>query len=497
MKTSFKRTCAKVTAAALALAMVVGVVPAEAASKPALSASKVSIKVGATKKVTVKKAKAKKVTWSVNKAGKKVVKLSKASKKGVTIKGSKAGKATVTAKIKVGKKTYTKTVKVTVTKKKPSVDPTTAPTTAPTVAPTEAPTQAPEENSLKIDLSKDNEADATKGKESYRTNISFNADGSVSFVNTGNYNGGAFFKLNDEGAAEDLSEEGYKYIKAVVKTNGDDPENQEVFVKAKTASTGYWDGAEVIGKFEGADNVSDKKRVVYFEIGEDADLSEVAMIGVQTKNVSSTASGIIVYSIEFTDTMGETTIENDDAVVPTYRKITISADNEAAATKDNESYRTNIEFNEGGYVSFINTGNYNGGAFFKFNAEGTPEDLSESGYKYVRAVIKEKGDAPAAEEVFVKIKTDSTAYWNGAEVIGKFNGADNVTAEKRVVYFEIGEDADLSEVAMIGVQPKNADGVTMFSSICVYDIALTNTKGDEYVLNDDVVVPDAIPAPAN
>ena len=47
---------------------------------------------------------------------KKVVTLSKKKKNSVTIKGKKAGKTVLTAKIKVGKKTYKKTCKITVKK---------------------------------------------------------------------------------------------------------------------------------------------------------------------------------------------------------------------------------------------------------------------------------------------------------------------------------------------------------------------------------------------
>ena len=142
------------------------------AKKPKLSKSKVTITVGKTKKITVKKAKPKKTKWTVNKKGKKIVKLSKKKKKSVVIKGKKTGKATVTAKITVGKKTYKKKVKVTVKKKAsggggttptqnpgtgtptpkpgtptqnpgtPTKDPGTA-TDAPTNAPTDAPTNAP------------------------------------------------------------------------------------------------------------------------------------------------------------------------------------------------------------------------------------------------------------------------------------------------------------------------------------------------------------------
>lgn len=111
-----KKILAYTMAASLLLA---AATPAEAAKakKPSLSKSKVTITAGKTKKITVKKVKPKKTTWTVNKKGKKIVKLTKKTKKSVTIKALKKGKATVTAKIKVGKKTYKKTVKVTVKKK--------------------------------------------------------------------------------------------------------------------------------------------------------------------------------------------------------------------------------------------------------------------------------------------------------------------------------------------------------------------------------------------
>lgn len=83
--------------------------------KPKLSTTKVSIEQGAKKKVTVKNAK--KVTWKLTKAAKKVVSLSKKSKKGATIKGKAVGKATITVKMKYGKKTLTKKITVSVTKK--------------------------------------------------------------------------------------------------------------------------------------------------------------------------------------------------------------------------------------------------------------------------------------------------------------------------------------------------------------------------------------------
>ena len=107
MNKSLKRVI--VSAMALSLLVPAVLAPkAEAAAKPKLSAKSVKVIVGAKKKVTVKKVKAKKIkktTWSLPKKGKKIVSLSAKKKTGVTLKGQKAGKTTLTAKVKVGKKT--------------------------------------------------------------------------------------------------------------------------------------------------------------------------------------------------------------------------------------------------------------------------------------------------------------------------------------------------------------------------------------------------------
>lgn len=137
--------------------------------KPKLSTTKVAIAKGAKKKVTVKNAK--KVTWKLTKAAKKVVSLSKKSKKGATIKGKAVGKAKITVKMKYGKKTLTKKIAVTVTKKADTTKkatptpptnnnkatptpPTTSATPTPPAGPTEEPTEPPKPGykKLKVDL---------------------------------------------------------------------------------------------------------------------------------------------------------------------------------------------------------------------------------------------------------------------------------------------------------------------------------------------------------
>lgn len=115
-----KRQFRNIIVSAVALSMMIPAIAApeaQAAAKPKLKG--VSVQVGKTKKVTVKGVKAKKIketTWSLKKKGKKIISLSKKKKNSVTVKGKKAGSAKLTAKIKVGKKTYKKTCTVKVQK---------------------------------------------------------------------------------------------------------------------------------------------------------------------------------------------------------------------------------------------------------------------------------------------------------------------------------------------------------------------------------------------
>ncbi|MCR5202414.1 MAG: cellulase family glycosylhydrolase, partial [Lachnospiraceae bacterium] len=113
---------------ALALVITSGVLPQGASAKTKkvkLNKSKATIKVGKTVKLKVNNAPKKaKVKWSVNKKAVATV-----TKKGV-VKGKKAGKAKVTAKVtyKNGKKKVTKKLKCTVTVKKAASSSTATPT---------------------------------------------------------------------------------------------------------------------------------------------------------------------------------------------------------------------------------------------------------------------------------------------------------------------------------------------------------------------------------
>ena len=115
-----------------------------AASKVKLSKTKTTIYVGKTVTLKLKNNK-KKVKWTTS--NKKIATVSKKGK----VKGKKAGKVTITAKVR--KKKYK--CKITVKKKqtpkptiKPTEQPTTKPTETPTTKPVEQPTDGVEEPSL-------------------------------------------------------------------------------------------------------------------------------------------------------------------------------------------------------------------------------------------------------------------------------------------------------------------------------------------------------------
>lgn len=166
----FKKSASVVLACSLVLGLSVSSGDAaQAAKKPKLSSSKVTVSVGQTKIVKVKQTN-KKVKWSVKK-GKQCVTLTKMKKTSVGIKGKKAGTATVQAAVSGKKLTCKVTVKrgkticppntstasptptavsqatatpTTVPSTNPSATPTTVPSASPSLTPTEQPTATPE-----------------------------------------------------------------------------------------------------------------------------------------------------------------------------------------------------------------------------------------------------------------------------------------------------------------------------------------------------------------
>ncbi len=118
MRKSMKSILAKTLVVTLALSLGNVAAPdADAAKKPKLSVKKVTVTEKKSQKVKIKNVKAKKIKkLTVKSSKKKIATVKKNGKAAFTITGKKKGKATVTAKVKVGKKTTTLKVKVTVKK---------------------------------------------------------------------------------------------------------------------------------------------------------------------------------------------------------------------------------------------------------------------------------------------------------------------------------------------------------------------------------------------
>lgn len=272
MKKSIKSVLAKSLAVAMAFSLA-GIAPTSdaAAKKPTLT-KKVTVTVGKTKtvKVTSKK-KVKKTTWSLKKGGSKLVSLSKKKAKSVVVKGKKKGSTTLTAKIKVGSKTYKKTCKITVKKAATVTAKPTAKVTAPVATPTPAnannggngskatPTPCPwvgkittdkgvltvdEDASYNIPLTALNETTATSvdkrssDSDSVTESTVFNRDGSVTFTSSKDYNSGVSFYINpctsgDQLEANEDNEEiktfangvkdvsAYDYIRVLITSEGE------------------------------------------------------------------------------------------------------------------------------------------------------------------------------------------------------------------------------------------------------------------------------------
>lgn len=153
------KTIKRIATVILTLAIVMScdsTVNINAAKKPKLNRSSAKVNIGKTVTIKVKNGVAKaKVTWKTS--NKKVAKITKKVAKGknakAVVKGFKKGKATISAKYRLGKKSINMKCKVTVENKKqdvpayipPSQIPATSePTAKPTVTPTVIPTATPE-----------------------------------------------------------------------------------------------------------------------------------------------------------------------------------------------------------------------------------------------------------------------------------------------------------------------------------------------------------------
>ncbi len=175
MQKQIRATVAKALALTLALSVVGISAPdadaAKKAKKPKLSKSKVTVAVKKKAKIKIKNVKAKKVKKLTVKSTKKsIASVKKNGKTAFTITGKKAGRTTVKANVKVGKKTTKLKVSVKVTAGSEGVAASTVPpagtasapaastgapaSTAPSAPPSEAPTETPKPTPL-INYSED------------------------------------------------------------------------------------------------------------------------------------------------------------------------------------------------------------------------------------------------------------------------------------------------------------------------------------------------------
>ena len=118
MHRNAKRTLAAALALALAAGTLASPAPADAARKPKLSRTSLTLKAGKKAKVKIKNVTAKKVKkLTVKTSAKKTAAVKKNGKTAFTVTAKKKGNATITAGVKAGKKTTNLKLRVKVTGK--------------------------------------------------------------------------------------------------------------------------------------------------------------------------------------------------------------------------------------------------------------------------------------------------------------------------------------------------------------------------------------------
>ena len=133
-----KAVIAKLLLVAVFISLFAGV---QGITTEAAVAAKLSLMVGQTKKVTIKNAKNYKISWKIK--NKKIATFKKSGKYAVKVKAKKAGKTTLTATVKKGRKKKRLFCKITVNKIKTKVIKTLLNTPKPTVVLTPKPTVTP------------------------------------------------------------------------------------------------------------------------------------------------------------------------------------------------------------------------------------------------------------------------------------------------------------------------------------------------------------------
>ncbi len=139
-------------------------------------------------------------------------------------------------------------------------------------------------------------------------------------------------------------------------------------------------------------------------------------------------------------------------------EIVIAKDNETGATKDKDSYRTNVVF-ENGSVSYTNTMAYNSGMVFAAAPNGDRVDLS--GFDYIEV------DFSGPKSVMLVAYNDASSWWNKFEAY-----VDGTSTGRRTIRFQI------SNLVNIGLKINEVDGIGIGSfgkdyldqSVTIYSI---------------------------
>lgn len=483
-----KRTAKSALVFALTASMVLGSasVSDAKAKKPKLSSSKVTITVGQKKKITVKNAKPKKTTWSLTKSGKKYVTLSKKKKTSIYIKGKKAGKATLTAKIKVGKKTYKKTVKITVKKKttvkttpKPSTVPTNNPTQAPqspaatptpvvtptpdaSSTPTEEPTPTAEptpelgKNDIAVKLSEDTEnSHGVLDAEDGETGITYGKDGATFTALSANSGGGVLWNINPNGKAIETNRFEKVIFKVSVNKLALDSGTPVVLALTKDNKEEFWNrDVEGLVKYT---NITEANTPVEVEM----DLSETdyeaycAMVKFNTwtqnddyegeEDVTFTVHSItlvgkadedmptprpsVTPTAEPTPTAEATpTVEpTPEVLVATGSSLKANASVELSAdTYMDRAAAGEVTYNEDGSATYEAQTMYaGGGAVWYLNVDKSPVAISDIGTLTIKA--KAEGQVDNADTpVCLVLYSGDGSYWEAPKVDLKgVNGSDS------------------------------------------------------------------------
>lgn len=138
----------------------------------------------------------------------------------------------------------------------------------------------------------------------------------------------------------------------------------------------------------------------------------------------------------------------EEFVVPTTQtyEIVMNEETEAAATKDIDSYRTDVVFNEDGSVTYTNVSQYNAGIVFAASSDGKRVDFSE--YDYVEIEL----DGPADSSL--KMFNNTSSWWNKKEL---YEGGE-ISGRRSIRYL-------LSDFVEAGINLAKVDGFGLgFSS---------------------------------